>query len=643
MTLNGQADKGHQKATKMMEKLLSVIIPLVAMVFVFDLPLWATGATLFNQQYLALFWSLVTALVFLTTPASKHAKRVRRWYDFFFAACAIVVGVYVTIAYPSLLFTLSIVSPLKLVFGLVAVFLILESTRRLVGWPIVIVVLVFVLYARFGYLLPGALQTKTTPWPRLITLMYLGDDFFLGSPLRVTALVVFPYILFGQILFHTGGGDFLINLAQSLMGKYRGGPAKVAIIASAFFGSISGSAVANVVSTGMVTIPMMKRIGYSPVFAGAVETVSSTGGVILPPVMGAVAFIMAEFLGVSYATVAVAAMVPALLYYLCEYLQVDLRAARSGLRGLPAAELPKFKDVIAQGWFYFVPIVVLVYALFILRVRAEVAALYATVTIIVVTLIVPRTRSAWRWRNILDLAQQLSRGVLEITVITAAAGLVVGLLSYTGLGFSLSFFLAKIAGGSMLLLAILAAVASTILGMGLPSVACYIFLAVLVAPALVNLGVSQLAAHLFILYFGILSFLTPPVCLAAYAAAAIAGASPMAVGFQAVRLAISGFIVPFIFLYNPPLILMGSPQEIALAIFDGLVAVVLLAFGLEGYCLRNLSWWERALFLIAGIAMFVPGWPSRIVGLAIALPLMAIQLRSRRIGVIALDRAQAKR
>lgn len=635
----------HEVTTKfslMVEKILSGVIPLVALVFILDLPLWITGTTLFNQQYLALFWSLVAALVFLTTPASKRDKRVGRWYDFCFAACAVLVGMYVTVAYPTLLFTLGLTTPLKLVFSLLAVFLILESTRRLVGWPIVIVVLVFILYARYGYLLPGALQTKVTPWPRLLTLLYLGDDFFLGTPLRVMALVVFPYILFGQILFQTGGGDFLINLAQSLMGKYRGGPAKVAIIASAFFGSISGSAVANVVSTGMVTIPMMKRIGYSPVFSGAVETVSSTGGVILPPVMGAVAFIMAEFLGVPYATVAVTALVPALLYYLCEYLQVDLRAVRRGLKGLPAQDLPHLKQVLAQGWFYFIPMIVLVYSLFFLRVRAEVAALYATVAIVIISLIVPRTRSSWQWRNLLGLAQQVSRGVFEITIICAAAGLVVGLLSYTGLGFSLSFFLAKIAGDSMFMLAILAAIASAILGMGMPSVACYIFLAVLVAPALVDFGVSPLAAHLFILYFGILSFLTPPVCLAAYAAAGIAGASPMAVGFQAVRLAIAGFIVPFIFLYNPPLILIGSVPEIALAIFDAVVAVLLLAIGLEGYCFRPLNWAERVLFILAGIAMFVPGWPSRILGLSIAIPLLVIQFKSKRTEVFALNKVQAK-
>ncbi len=620
--------------TKSITGFLGIIIPICALIFILDIPILLTGKTLFNQQYLAIFWALVSAIVFLKIPASRKKGDEQdcnpELYDFILAGLAMIVGFYVAFFYPELLFTIGLPSPLKVVLGALAVLLIFEAVRRLAGWPIIVIIIMFILYARFGYLFSGMLEIKPSSWSRLITMLYLGDDFFLGTPLRVTALIVFPFILFGQVLIHTGGGNFLMQLSQACMGRYRGGPAKVAVLASSFFGSISGSAVANVASTGMITIPMMKKTGFRPEFAGAVESVASTGGIILPPIMGAVAFVMADFLGVSYATVVIAALVPALLYYLGLYLQIDFRAARRGLNGRLREELPDIKQTIMEGWHFFIPILFLVYFLFFLRMSPQIAAFYSTLCLFIVAIFKKEIRKILSWKLINDILQSTSRAVFEVTVICAAAGLVVGLISYTGLGFSLSFFLTKAAGGNLLVLGIFSAITSLILGMGMPSVACYILLAVLVAPAMCELGVEPLAAHLFILYYGILSFITPPVALAVYAASSIAGAPAMRIAFSACKLAIAGFIVPFIFIYNSHLLMIGTPVEVVKAIFDGVLAIVMLAASIEGYLLRKLHWLERIIFLVGAIAMFAPGWFSSTLGLIIAFSMFITQLIASR-------------
>jgi len=614
------------------QKALGVAIPVFAVIFILDIPLYLTGTSLFNQQYMALFWCLVAALIFLTTPASKKATGPK-WYDLLLAGLSLLVGFYVTIYYYQILQGLGTPTMLQVILGCLAVLLVLESTRRVAGWPIVIIVLLFILYAKFGNLVPGILQTKGLSWPRLLSQLYLGADFMLGIPLKVACLIVFGFIFFGQVIFQTGGGEFLIKLAQSLLGRYRGGTAKVAVLASTFFGSISGSAVANVAATGMVTIPLMKRSGYSPIYSGAIEAVASTGGQIMPPVMGAAAFVMAEFLGISYPMVVVAAIVPALLYYLGAYLQIDLQAASSGLKGLPHGEIPSLKETMRQGWVFAIPLAVLIITLFVLFMPPGAAALYSIGAIVVVTFLRKETRRAWSWSKLLSILQRTSRSMFELTAICAAAGFVIGIVGYTGLGLSLSRVLIEASGGSLLLLAVLTAVTSTILGMGMPTTAAYILLAVLAAPALVSMGIEPILAHLFVFYFGTLSMLTPPVCLAAYTAASIAEAPQMPLAFRAVRLAIAGYIVPFFFLYNPGLAFIGSAGEIILAILFSVIAITLFAFGIEGYLLRKLKWLERVLYVIAAIAMFMPSWFSRLLGLAIVVPLLLVQFKKRPRGI----------
>lgn len=611
--------------------IIALVAPIVGLVAILDIPLYLTGISLFPQQYLALFWGLVTALVFLSVPASKRRKKAGPcWYDYVLALMALSTGIYVTLFYPQLLITLGILSPFRVILGIMATVTVLESTRRLTGWPLIIIIVVFILYARYANIFPGILEAKAMTWERLFTQLYLGADFLFGTPLRMAAIVVFSFILFGQFLFQTSGGDFFVKLAEAAMGRQRGGPAKAAVLASSFFGTMTGSAVANVASVGCVTIPMMKKTGYSAEFAGAVEAVSGTGGCIMPPIMGAAAFIMAEFLGIPYAEVAIAAIIPALLYYLGDFLQIHFRAIKLGLEGLPPEEVPKAGKVLREGWIFLVPIAVLIYALFVMYLRAEFAALLACVALLIVAACKKETRKAVSLTNIMLALKASTKAMFEITVVCAAAGLVVGIVAYTGLGFSLSIMLTQLGGGNLLLLAFLTALVSSILGMGMPVTACYILLAALAAPAMVNLGVEPLMAHLFIFYFGTFSFLTPPVCLAVFAAASMAGAQVMQTGLQAMKLAMAGYLVPFIFLYKPGLALIGSPIPVAWAVFDGIIATILLALALEGFHWRSMSVWERLLLAFAGIMMFVPGWETRVIGLVIAVPLLLFGWQGQR-------------
>jgi TRAP transporter 4TM/12TM fusion protein len=605
---------------RLVEQALCVLVVAVGLTAVFDLPGRWLGLSVFPQQYLGAFWGLASCLAFLTQPAGA-SKAIRR-YDHVLAAASAALGLYIAYEYPDILETIGQLSTGRTLLAAAAVLLVLEATRRVAGWPLVLIVAAFLLYGRFGAYMPGMLATTGLSWDRLVSQLFYGTDFMLGAPLRIAVLVVFGFILFGQVLFATGGGEIFLKLAQATMGRYRGGPAKTAVVASAFFGSISGSAVANVASTGVITIPLMKRTGYPPPFAGAVEAVASTGGAIMPPVMGAAAFVMTEFLGISYAAVVTAALLPALAYYATLLVQVHLRALRVGLRGLPPEEVPPSWPVLREGWVYLVPIIVLLGAIFITDTDAVVAALYATAANLVLAAFMPSARRHLHPRALLALCVEVAQGMVQITIVCAAAGFVVGLVSTTGLGVSLAQSLVGAAGGNLLLLAIFTAAASLVLGMGMPATACYILVAVLMAPAMIAGGVTPLLAHLFVFYFGNLSFLTPPVALAAYAAASIASAGFGATCWQAIRLALAGFIVPFIFIYKPGMALLGDGLHIAGAIFDAAVAVVLLAVALEGYWYGLLAWWARLVLGAAALLMFFPGWDTRIAGLAIAVPLL---------------------
>ena len=604
------------------EKAIELAIPVVGMFFVLDIPMYVTGTSLYSQQYLGLFLGLTMALTYLLLPATSSGLRKSvPWWDLILAVCSLVVGLYVMVFYPELIRTMGFVTWDKVFLGIMSIFLVVEATRRVAGLPLTFVVIAFILYARYGYVLPDVIAGSHVSWGRLINQLFLGSSSLYGIALRIAALVVFAFVLFAHTLFGFGGGEFLFGAAERLMGRFRGGPAKVSIVASAFFAMLSGSAVANVAGTGTITIPLMKRTGYSPEFASAVEAVASTGGTITPPVMGAAAFIIAEFLGLSYSDVVVIAIVPAMLYYLSLFVQVDLRAVKKGLEGIPKSEQVPLKPLLAKGWICGVAFAVLVYCLFVLYLRPEVSALYALASLIVLGTIQKVTRIGPG--KFLEILRNTSRGMLEITVIGAAAGIVIGVVNYTGLGLSLSRLLTDLAGGSLLLLAIMTAITSVILGMGVPVTASYLLLAVLAAPALVEMGVPALAAHMFIFYFGTFSFITPPVCLAAYTAASIGEANQMRTAVTGMRLAIAGYLIPFIFIFEPAVVLQGELGEIVISVSLAIIAIVAASFALENYFLRELGWWRRILYAGSALALLIPSsWPVSAAGVCIIVALL---------------------
>ncbi|HYY74611.1 MAG TPA: TRAP transporter fused permease subunit, partial [Solirubrobacterales bacterium] len=563
----------------------------------------------FNEQYLGLFLGLGLAPVFLAVRATPWGPVDRvPWYDWLGCAGALAVGGYVMVLYPTIAYTLGILTWDKLVLGGLAIVLVLEGVRRLAGSSLMWIAVACLLYAKFAWLLPGVLYAKGSSWGRLVAYLYLDTNGILGVPLAVTATIVVAYIFFGQALATVGGDKFLTDLAMAAMGRYRGGPAKMAVVSSSLYGMVSGSAVANVVVDGAITIPMMKRSGYPAHLAAAIEAVASNGGQIMPPVMGAAAFLIAEYLGIPYGEVALAAAIPACLYYLALFVQVDLEAAKNGIVGLPRAELPTFRTVIRQGWVFLVPLLVLLYTLMIDRWEAGRAGMLAVVTTFVVGAFQRATRPTWR--GILAAIESTGRTMLDLVAITTLAGIVIGALQLSGLTSKLPLMLVSMAGGNVLVLLGLTAIVSILLGMSLPTTVVYITLAVLVGPALAQLGIVPLAAHLFLFYFGMLSLITPPNCLATYAAAAIAKSDFWRTGWVGMRLGIVAYIVPFVFVYHPALIFRGGWLDIAAAVFTASIGVTLLGIGCAGYLFRPLGWSKRAWAVTAGMLLILPPLPG---------------------------------
>ena len=589
--------------------LLEILIPLVGIFFIFDIPLMFFRVSLFEQQYMGIFWALTTALLFLCLPAKrKDPKNNPQWYDLVLAGLALIIGAYILIYYPIVLLQTGIIRPIQFVLGLLVTIVVLETVRRTTGWSVVILVTLFIIYAKFGYLLPGLLGASTLSWSRLFQQLYLGADFMLGTPLRIATGVVFGFIFFGIVLIRLGAAEFLMDICFALFGKVRGGPAKISIASSALFGTISGSAAANVVATGMITIPLMKRTGYPDWYAGAVEAVASTGGQIMPPVMGAAAFVMAELLGIPYARVCILATIPALLYFITLFVQVDSEAIKLHLGGTPKELIKPLMGTLKRGWVYIIPILVLFWSLFIAFQNAGVASLTATGVAILVSLIDKKTRAFWSLKNVVKLMKDISHGMLDIISITAGAGFVIGIIAYTGLGLSFSQLLTQAARGNLILLALLTALASVILGMGMPTTPAYIMLAVLAAPAMVNIGVAPSIAHLFVFYFGTLSMITPPVAMAVFVAASVSGANTLKIAGQAMKLGIAGYIVPFIFLFNPALALVGGTTAMKLVvILFTILAVYLIGISFAGYAVNNkLSIIERILLGIIAFVLIFP-------------------------------------
>jgi len=526
--------------------------------------------------------------------------------------------------YRELVYDLGSLVTHRYVLGTIAIVLVLEAARRATGWTLVLLGLLFIFYAKFSSLFPGVLNVPDTDWRRLAIYLYLDGNGMLGLPIQVTTTIIVPFILFGRVLYAVNGDKVLTDFSLATMGRYRGGPAKTAVIASSLFGTISGSAVSNVVMDGPITIPMMKRNGYPGHVAAGIEAVASTGGQLMPPVMGITAFLIAEFMSVPYASVVIAAVIPAVLYYAALFIQVDLEAAKLGIAGLRREELPRFSRIGLGGLVFLIPIAVLLYTLFAENWQPGRSAMAAVITTLILAPLQPSTRPSLR--GLLSAIEETGRSILDLVVITLVAGLVIGALQLSGLSFNFSLVLISFAGESTLVLLLMTAVICIVLGMGMPTGIIYVMLAVLVAPALEKMGVVPIAAHLFLFYFGLMSMVTPPVCFATFAAASIAKADFWRSGWAGMRLAVVAYVVPFVMVYQPELVFAGSALGIVLVAAKTTLGIVVMTVGMVGYLFRPIHGIARAAMGLCGLLLMLTPFGTGIASALIGTSLVAALL-----------------
>ena len=619
---------------------IKIFIIFIAAIYALEIHLMV-GLPFSSQQFLGLMLGLVLTVIFITAPpTAKQNRTYLPWYDVVLAGLGLICGLYVMIWFPRLASNIMFPRFDKYFFGSIAILLVLESTRRLYGPVLVIISGLFILYTRFADYFPGLLKTKGIIWTHLAGNLFLGSNSMFGSPMEIISTVVVAFIIFGTLLFAVGGGTLFTDFAIATMGRYRGGPAKVSVAASCMFGTISGSAIANVVVDGWVTIPLMKGIGYRPAVASAVEACASTGGIVMPPVMGAVAFIMAEFLQIPYYQVAIAAVIPALLYYGSLLLQVDLEAARTGMKGIPGNQLPKVGGILRKGWPFLLPLTLLLVTLLVLFWQPAKSAIASSLLAVIVGSIFVKSQSLRWWIKELTKAGQQAA---EIVVIGALVGLIIGCCDLTGLGFSLTLILYKVGQVNILLFLVVTALMSLILGMGLPGIAIYIMQAALIVPAMVKMGIAPIAAHFFIMYFGCFAMITPPVALAAMAAASIGNADLWETGWEAVKLSMIAFIVPFMFVLSPSLLFQGDPGLILINGLTAALGVIAIGAGLRGFFFSPVGMAGRTLLLLSAISLILPvgvfalAWAVNVVGGILTVAILAgnyVQSRRNRIAAL---------
>lgn len=579
--------------------------------------------------------------IFMLYPASKKAHSNQlRWYDYGLVILSAAIAGYWPVFYETVVQQVGAITPVQIVIGTIAILLVLEGTRRAVGLPITIIAMLFMLYALFGPYLPGVLGHKGLTINQLIKTMFFTTEGILGTPLKVSSTYIFLFLLFGSFLVQTGVGNYFNDLAISFAGRRVGGPAKVAIFSSALQGTISGSSVANTVTTGSYTIPLMKKLGYRKNFAGAVEAASSTGGQIMPPIMGAAAFLMIEFAGVGYWQIAKAAAIPALLYFSGIWIMTHFEAKKTGLMGLPEKDIPR-KRVVLKKIHLLLPILIIVWLLF-MGFSIERTALIGILSTIVVSMFRKDTRISFS--NVIVALTSGARTALGVAAATACAGIIVGVVTKTGLGLKLGNSLVDMAGAiatsvnmQLMLTLIFTMIACIILGMGAPTTANYIITSTIALPAIIALNdqlevaIPVLAGHMFVFYFGIVADITPPVALAAFAATGISHGDPIRTGANATKLAIAAFIIPYMFVLQPELLMIDTNfWEVSWILFTAMCGMVAIGGGLIGYWYRRLNWLERIISITAGLMMIYPEGYSDFIGLGIFVLMIVYQFLTNR-------------
>jgi TRAP transporter 4TM/12TM fusion protein len=541
------------------------------------------------------------------------------------------LGLYVFWEWEALSFRTGMPNLMDNLVATLGIVLVLEATRRVIGWSIVIMGLIGFAYLAFGTYLPDYIAHTGFSFEQVVNFMFFSTEGILGVPLGVSATVIIVFVIFGAFLLVSGAGQLFIDMGLAMFGRFRGGPAKAAVLASCCFGMMTGSQVANVTAVGVLTIPLMKRVGYRPIVAASIEALASTGGMLVPPVMGAVAFIIPEMIGGTYWDVCKAALIPGLLFYTSVYMVVELQAAKFGLVGLPKIELPSFKKVFIERGHMVIPVLVLIYCVAIVGLSTPKAGFFAIVSCIIASQFRKTTRMGPK--AIATALERGAKGALIVAVCCASAGLITGVISMTGLGMRMSDVLINVAGGSMIVLLLLTMIASLILGLPLPPVTCYLILAVLAAPALVKAGVNPMAAHLFVFFFGALGNISPPVAPTSFAAAALAETDPVKTTNLTFLYSLPSFLVPYLYVYANELLLSGPPVKTVLTIVSAFVGISCMAVTFHGYLFRGLSWVERTLFLIGGLILIYPHWASDLVGYGLLAVLVAWQfpaLKARR-------------
>ena len=598
-----------------------------------------TPFTAYVQRSIHLGFAL--SLIFLLFPARKKSKGERNkipFYDIILALLAVGVGLYWPLLIDDLVLRVGRVSTLDMIVGVIAILLTMEAARRAVGLPITIISATFLVYAFFGPYFPGFLAHRGQDLKSVVQLMFFTTDGILGTPISVSATFIFVFLLFGAFLVKTGVGAYFNDLAVVLAGRLVGGPAKVAIFSSALQGTISGSSVANVVGSGSYTIPMMKKLGYKKEFAGGVEAAASTGGQIMPPIMGAAAFLMVEFIGgVTYWQIAKAAAIPALLYFTGVWIMTHFEAKRVGLKGMTEDQIPDRKKTLKKIYLLLPIIGIIVFLL--IGIPTMKAALLGIVLTIIVSSFDKSTRLGFK--DMIEALVDGARTALGVAAATACAGIIVGVVVKTGLGLSLATGLISAAGGNIFLTLFFTMLAAIVLGMGSPTTANYVITSTIAAPAIITLLmldnpgatvpiVVAVSAHLFVFYFGIIADITPPVALAAFAAAGISGGDPIKTGVTSAKLAIAAFIIPYMFVFNPAMLMMGaSVPEILWVVFTAIIGMIAIGAGMIGFWYRKCNWIERLVALATGLLLIYPETITDIIGLVMFVAMVALQWMTR--------------